>query len=92
MTTYKGLVNSLQVRSDGWVEVIVQAVHAGNALQHFFIKDLDGVSHCCTSTAGAIGIIARCLTRILPVVIDYEINPEQGNLILDVICASAPIH
>ena len=42
MATYRGFVQSIEVRGDGWVEFVVQAVHAGNTRRTFYIQDLDG--------------------------------------------------
>ena len=42
MAIYRGFVQSILVRDDGWVETAIEAVHAGNAIQTFFIPNLDG--------------------------------------------------
>jgi hypothetical protein len=42
MPLFRGFVLSIEVRSDGWVETVIEAVHAGNALGTFFIPNLDG--------------------------------------------------
>ena len=90
MTTFRGLVNTLQIRNDGWVEVILQAVHANNTIQTFFIKNLDGDITMAHKRLGQLSLLRDAITRILPVEIDYEIDEAQGNLISDVMVHPRP--
>ena len=90
MTTFRGLVNTLQIRDDGWVEVIIQAVHAGNATQVFYIKDLDGDITMAHKRLGQLSFLRDAITRILPVEIDYETDPDQGDLITEVMVHPRP--
>ena len=90
MTTFRGLVNTLQIRDDGWVEVIIQAVHAGNATQVFYIKDLDGDITMAHKRLGQLSLLRDALTRILPVEIEYETDSAQGNLIAEVMVHPRP--
>ena len=90
MATFRGLVSTLQIRDDGWVEVIIQAVHAGNATQVFFIKDLDGDITLAHRRLGQLSLLRDAVTRALPVEIDYETDEAQGNLILEVMVHPRP--
>ncbi|HBI22419.1 MAG TPA: hypothetical protein DDY37_07560, partial [Legionella sp.] len=90
MATFRGLVQTLQIRDDGWVEVIIQAVHAGNATQAFFIKNLDGDITMAHKRLGQLSLLRDAVTRILPVEIDYEADEAQGNLITEVMIHPRP--
>lgn len=90
MATFRGLVQTLQIRNDGWVEVIVQAVHANNTPQILFIKDLDGDIAMAHKRLGQLSLLRDAITRILPVEIDYETDEAQGNLISDVMVHPRP--
>jgi hypothetical protein len=84
MATFRGLVNTLHIRDDGWVEVIIQAVHTGNSTEIFYIKDLDGDITMAHKRLGQLSLLRDAITRILPVELDYEVDPSQGNLISEV--------
>ena len=90
MATFSGLVNTLQVRDDGWVEVIMQAVHANNATNTFYIKDLDGDITMAHKRLGQLSLLRDAITRILPVEIIYNADKAQGNLIEEVIIHPRP--
>ena len=90
MATYRGLVNTLQIRDDGWVEVIIQAVQSGNSTEIFYIKDLDGDITMAHKRLGQLSLLRDAITRILPVEIDYDVDPAQGNLITEVIIHPRP--
>jgi hypothetical protein len=90
MATFRGLVNTLQIRNDGWVEVVIQAVHAGNTTQTLYIKDLDGDITMAHKRLGQLSLLRDALTRILPVEIDYETDPDQGDLITEVMVHPRP--
>ncbi len=90
MATFRGLVNTLQIRDDGWVEVVIQAVHAGNTTQTLFIKDLDGDITMAHKRLGQLSLLRDALTRVLPVEIDYETEPDQGLLISEVMVHPRP--
>ena len=84
MATFRGLVNTLQIRDDGWVEVIVQAVHLGNKTETLYIKDLDGDITMAHKRLGQLSLLRDAITRILPVEIEYTTDKAQGNLITEV--------
>lgn len=84
MSTYRGFVRSIQVRDDSWVEFEIQAVHAGNAIQTFFIRDLDGDVNVAHKRLGHLSLLRDALARILPVEIEYDANTEQGNVVQDI--------
>ncbi len=84
MATFRGLVNTLQIRDDGWVEVIIQAVHSGNTTETFYIKNLDGDITIAHKRLGQLSLLRDAITRILPVEVDYEVDKEQGNLISEI--------
>lgn len=90
MTTFKGIVNTVLIRDDGWVEVIGQAVHAGNTTITLFIKDLDGDITMAHKRLGQLSLLRDAVTRVLPVEIDYEADPAQGNLITEVMVHPRP--
>ena len=90
MTTFRGLVNTLQIRNDGWVEVVLQAVHANNTIQTFFIKNLDGDITMAHKRLGQLSLLRDAITRVLPVEVDYETDEAQGNLISDVMVHPRP--
>ena len=90
MATYRGLVNTLQIRDDGWVEVIIQAVHLGNTTEIFYIKDLDGDITMAHKRLGQLSLLRDAITRILPVEIDYTVDSAQGNLINEVMVHPRP--
>jgi hypothetical protein len=90
MSLFRGLVQTLQIRDDGWVEVILKAVHANNATQTFFIKDLDGDISMAHKRLAQLSLLRDAITRILPVEIDYEADEAQGNLISEVILHPRP--
>jgi|GEM_PF-3744543 len=83
MAIYRGFVQSLQVRDDGWVEFVLQAVHAGNALKTFFISDLDGDILTAHKRLADLSLLRDAIARILPVEVEYNSDAEQGNLVQD---------
>ncbi len=83
MPTYRGFVESLQVRDDGWVEVTLEAVHAGNTLKTFFIEDLDASLEHVHRRLGQLSLLRDALARVLPVEAEYRDDPEKGTLIED---------
>jgi hypothetical protein len=84
MPTIKGFVSSLQVRSDGWVEVELLAPHNGNARQRVFVQDLDGAPGEANRRLSQIGLLRDALARSLPVEIDYRGDHEIGDVVDDV--------
>lgn len=82
MASFKGFVRSLQVRDDGWVEAVLQGVHAGNATQIFFIQNLDGDINTAHKRLGHLSLLRDAVARVLPVEIEYS-GGEQGNIIED---------
>jgi hypothetical protein len=90
MAIYRGLVRSVQVRSDGWVELVVMAVHASNATQTFFIDDLDGPIEDANKRLGRLGLLRDALSRVLPVEIEYHSDGERGDMVDDVTVFARP--
>jgi hypothetical protein len=83
MAIYRGFIRSLQIRDDGWVEFVLQAVHAGNSLQTFFIRDLDGDILKAHKRLAHLSLLRDALARILPIEVEYDAGGEQGNIVED---------
>ncbi len=83
MATYRGFVESIQVRDDGWVEFVVQAVHAGNTKQIFFIEDLDGKIETAHKRLAQLSILRDALARVLPVEVEYREKNEKQHVVED---------
>ncbi len=83
MATFRGFVRSIQVRDDGWVECVLEAVHAGNTRHTFFIEDIDGAIEYAHRRLAKISLLRDALVRVLPVELEYRQDPEQGDLIDD---------
>lgn len=83
MPIYKGLVQQIEIRGDGWVEIFLQAVHAGNARQTFFIPNLDGDLTQTNKRLGQVSLLRDALARVLPVQVEYAETTNQGNLVND---------
>ena len=83
MATFRGFVQSIQVRDDGWVEFVLQAVHAGNGVQTFFIRDLDGDLKSAHRRLAQLSLVRDALARILPVELEYRSSDDHGNLVED---------
>lgn len=90
MAMFKGLINTLQIRDDGWVELIIQAVQAGNTTQTFYIQDLDGDVTVAHKRLGQLSLLRDAISRSFPVQIDYEADPAQGNLVTEVVIHPRP--
>ncbi|HEY3381249.1 MAG TPA: hypothetical protein VGK32_05735 [Vicinamibacterales bacterium] len=84
MATYRGFVQSTLVRDDGWVETVVKAVHAGNAITTFFIPNLDGDLTQAHKRLGQLSLLRDALARVEPVELNFTSDASQGNLIQDV--------
>lgn len=84
MSSYKGFVNSLQIRDDGWVEFVVQAVHAGNTTKTFFITNLDGEITTAHKRLAHLGVLRDALLRVLPINVEYRSDPERGEVVEDI--------
>lgn len=83
MPTYRGFVESIQVRDDGWVEFSVLAVHAGNGSHTFFIEDLDGSLEEAHRRLAQLSLLRDALGRVLPVEVEYRDDEVQGSLVED---------
>lgn len=83
MAIFRGFVQSLQVRGDGWVEAVIQAVHGGNSVQTFFIRDLDGDLNTAHRRLGHLSLLRDSVARVLPVEVEYRVDANQGNIIED---------
>lgn len=90
MGTFKGLIDTLEIRDDGWVEVVIEAVQSGNAKETFYIKNLDGDITMAHKRLAQLCLLRDAISRILPIEIDYEVDKEQGNLINEVIVYPRP--
>lgn len=90
MATYRGFVDSVQIRDDGWVEFVVQAVHAGNARKTFFIESLDGEVESANRRLGQLSLLRDALARTLPLEVEYEDDPESGALVEDLTVTPRP--
>lgn len=90
MGTFKGLIDTLEVRDDGWVEVIIEAVQSGNTKETFYIKNLDGDITMAHKRLAQLCLLRDAISRILPIEIDYEIDEAQGNLIHEVLVHPRP--
>jgi hypothetical protein len=84
MAIYRGFVQSVLVRADGWVETVIEAVHAGNGTQAFFIPNLDGDLTQAHKRLAQVSLLRDALARVEPVELDYNSDLQQGNLIQDV--------
>ena len=83
MPMFRGFVQSLQVRGDGWVEAIVQAVHAGNARQTFFLRDLDGDVTSGNRRLAHLSLLRDAVARVLPVEIEYGTGEAGQSDVID---------
>lgn len=90
MAIFRGFVQTVEVRGDGWCEAVLEAVHAGNATQTFFIPNVDGDLTQTNKRLGQLSLLRDALARVLPVEIDYTGTKDQGNLIDDVIIHPRP--
>jgi hypothetical protein len=90
MATYRGFVDSVQIRDDGWVEFVVQAVHAGNARKTFFIESLDGDVESANRRLGQLSLLRDALARTLPLEVEYSDDPESGALVEDLTVTPRP--
>ena len=90
MGTFKGLIDTLEVRDDGWVEVIIDAVQSGDTKETFYIKNLDGDITLAHKRLAQLCLLRDATSRILPIEITYVTDKEQGNLINDVIVHPRP--
>jgi hypothetical protein len=90
MATFRGFVESVQVRDDGWVELVLQAVHAGNARQTFFIRDLDGDVKSAHRRLAQLGLVRDALARTLPVELEFQASEDHGNLVEDLTAYTRP--
>jgi hypothetical protein len=90
MAIARGFIQSIEVRDDGVVEFIVQAVHAGNTTQSFFIEDLDGAVEKVNRRLAQLGLLRDALARVLPVEVDYEAQEAKGNIVLNLTIRPRP--
>ncbi|MDQ2898966.1 MAG: hypothetical protein M3Y07_04100 [Acidobacteriota bacterium] len=81
MAIYRGFVQSVEVRGDGWAEIVLEAVHAGNGTQTFFIPNLDGDLTQTNKRLAQVSLLRDALARVLPVQLDYTGTTDQGNLV-----------
>lgn len=84
MSIQRGLVRSIETRDDGWVEVILISVHAGNVPHTLFIEDLDGDLTQVHRRLAKLALLRDALARTLPVEVAFEETDHQGDLIQDV--------
>jgi hypothetical protein len=90
MATYRGFVSALEVRGDGWAEFVLQAVHAGNGTQTFYITNLDGDILTANRRLAHLSMLRDAVARVLPVEVEYDPSNEQGNVVEDLIIYPRP--
>lgn len=90
MGTFRGLVETLEIRDDGWVETAIKATQSGNIKETFYIKNLDGDITMAHKRLAQLSLLRDAISRVLPIEIDYETDKEQGNLINEVIIHPRP--
>lgn len=83
MAIYRGFVSSLEVRGDGWAEFVLQAVHAGNGSDTFYITDLDGDVLTANRRLAHLSMLRDAVARTLPVEVEYDNSDERGNVVED---------
>lgn len=83
MATFKGFVQTIQVRDDGWVEFVILAPHAGNTERTFFIRDLDGNIEHAHRRLAQLSLLRDALSRVLPVEVEYRSDEALGNVAVD---------
>lgn len=84
MAIQRGFVQSIEARSDGWVEVVLLSVHGGNIPHTLFIESLDGDLTEAHRRLSKLALLRDALARTLPVEVSYEQTSDQGNVIQDV--------
>ena len=65
------------------MELVIQAVHAGNTRQTFYIQNLDGDIATAHKKLGQLSLLRDALARVLPVELEYRSGNELGNIIED---------
>ena len=90
MAIFRGFVLTVDVRGDGLCEVVIKAVHAGNATRTFFIPNLDGDLTQTNKRLGQLSLLRDAVARVLPVEVGYTTSPDQGDLIDDVVVHPRP--
>lgn len=80
MPTFRGFVESIEARGDGWIEFVVHAVHAGGERGTFFIRDLDGDQTQTNRRLSKLGLLRDALSSVLPVQLQYTETDNQGNI------------
>ena len=84
MTIRRGFVRSIEARSDGWVEVVLVSVHAGNTTTTLLIENLDGDLTQVHRRLAKLALLRDALARTLPVEVDFDRTDEQGDVLRDV--------
>jgi hypothetical protein len=90
MAIFRGFVQSVHVRGDGRVELVVEAVHASNATRSFFIRNLDGDLTQTNKRLAQLSLLRDALSRVLPVQVDYTTSVDEGDLVDDVTAFPRP--
>lgn len=83
MPTYRGFVETLESRSDGWVELTLCAAHSGGQRRTFLIPNLDGDLEKTNRRLAQLGLARDALARVLPVELQFSSDQEQGDLVDD---------
>lgn len=90
MPTFRGLVDAVEVRFDGWVELTLLAAHAGNVRKTLLIEDLDGDLDKAHRRLAQLSLARDALARVLPVEVQFESEAERGDLIQDIRVVTRP--
>jgi hypothetical protein len=90
MSIFRGFVLSLEVRTDGLAEIVLEAVHAGNTTGTLFIPNLDGDITQSNKRLGQLSLLRDALARVLPVELDYTETTDQGNIVNNVTILPRP--
>src|SRR5437867_13210797 len=84
MATVRGFVRSIEVRADGWMEIVTIAVHADSAAHKTLIQSPDADLSQAHRRLAKLSVLRDALASTLPVEIAYTATDKQGDIIDDV--------
>lgn len=84
MSLQRGYVQSIEARNDGWVEVVILALNAGNTRHTYFVPSLDGDLSKAHQRLTQVSLMRDALARSCPVELQYTTDEKQGALIQEV--------
>ncbi len=84
MSLQRGFVESIETRKDGWVEIVLLALHSGNARKTYFIPSLDGDLTKAHRRLAQLSVLRDALARSAPVEVEFLTDEKQGDLVEDV--------